>query len=890
MSHQEPSDADLDAQLEATHSDVLSPSQGFTGMPPPASQQPAASGKFDATAPSARTDNPLFAEASASSDDELPPTPTQEEKNPVRGGPPHSMGPTGSRGPSPSVSSSGPASVPRLQLSGIHNKGQGKGSSQGKSGGSPEASLPPPAPPAHAEGAKGESDEINVQSTEKLDDGEAERKVEAARRAQEEAVEAVTAAKEEAARIMAEAHAASEHMRNQQLQVEEEAARKRAAEEEVAKSEAAAEADRIKKEADEEAAKMRQETQKEIEREAVERRAEEKAALAEKQREEEERAAEERRVKEEEDDKAKIAQREEVARQKELDQIKAREEAEAKVEDDARKAKLKADADVKRTADEEAARKKATQEAAEAKKKAEADELEARKSASAAAETGEMEAGKKRLNEEQERASARELTTLQNDDQAKLADKMPPMPLPGIGMGGGKGKGGKGLPGGKGMPGGKGGKGKGKGGLGALRVPQGPPSKTKGVFWNTLSHHAAAESVWGSMEDVSQDYDVDDIEKQFAKKKSAPKKSEDQLAEDAKRKAKEKTSMIDSNRSRNIEIMLSTMKLTHEDIASALASYDKNHFFSASQITSLQKYIPTEADKEKLLGFAGEDGRLSKADRFMRALSAIPRMAEKLEAMSFRNAFEAEMGGLKKLVHVVTQASNQIKSSKKLTKVLEYILALGNHLNKGTARGQATGFKLDGLLKFTETKGVDQSTTLLHYLCSTVSTKSPDLLTFPEDLVTVKQAAKMTFNIITSNLQELQAGTKRLELEATHAEAGTGIGDFAVEARAHVSQIEADVVTMNHGVAEVSQYFGEAGRGGEPEEPFRIMDQFIDSFVKARSDVEKAKQLKDDKAKRLAARQAQKKGVVEKSGGPTKRGPMSPKSRSPLDARSPSKA
>ena len=86
---------------------------------------------------------------------------------------------------------------------------------------------------------------------------------------------------------------------------------------------------------------------------------------------------------------------------------------------------------------------------------------------------------------------------------------------------------------------------------------------------------------------------------------------------------------------------------------------------------------------------------------------------------------------------------------------------------------------------------------------------------------------------------------------------------------------------MNQGVAEVAAYFGEAGRGGDAEEPFKIMDQFIDSFVKARSDVEKAKQLKDDKAKRLAARQAQKKGVVERSGGPTKRGPLSPKSRSP---------
>ena len=151
--------------------------------------------------------------------------------------------------------------------------------------------------------------------------------------------------------------------------------------------------------------------------------------------------------------------------------------------------------------------------------------------------------------------------------------------------------------------------------------------------------------------------------------------------------------------------------------------------------------------------------------------------------------------------------------------MLEYILALGNHLNKGTARGQATGFKLDGLLKFTETKGVDQSTTLLHYLCSTVSTKSPDLLTFPEenktrvpagtflglfrprepnhtvpfsqDLNQVKQAAKMTFSIITANLQELQAGVTKLEAEAQHAEPDTGMAEFAIEARANVVELQA---------------------------------------------------------------------------------------------------
>ena len=75
----------------------------------------------------------------------------------------------------------------------------------------------------------------------------------------------------------------------------------------------------------------------------------------------------------------------------------------------------------------------------------------------------------------------------------------------------------------------------------------------------------------------------------------------------------------------------------------------------------------------------------------------------------------------------------QILESATLTGVLEYMLALGNTLNKGTARSQASGFKLEGLLKFVETKGADGTTTLLQYLIATLYAKSPVLLKFPEE-------------------------------------------------------------------------------------------------------------------------------------------------------------
>lgn len=452
---------------------------------------------------------------------------------------------------------------------------------------------------------------------------------------------------------------------------------------------------------------------------------------------------------------------------------------------------------------------------------------------------------------------------------------MPPMPLP-PGLGGlgvlGKGKGkGKGLDdgkGGKAMGGlkGKGGKGK---GLAKLRVPQGPPSKTKGVFWNTLSDQAAAYSVWGQVDasDASGDFDVDDIEKQFAKKKSAKPKNSEEVAKSAR---KEKVSIIDANRSRNIEIMLSTIKLTNADIQGALVSYDKNNFFTQSQIQSLSKYIPTDADKKKLQAYDGEDSKLGKADLFMREIASVPRLLQRLQVLSVKTSFEPDAANLRKLIGVVSNASNQIKSSKKLAKVLEYILALGNHLNKGTNRGQATGFKLDGLIKFTETKGVDQSTTLLHYLCSTVSTKSPELLTFPEDLAQVKQASKMTFGLMTSQYQDLIKAAEQLETEVPYAPPDAGIAEVAVKARDTVTEIGSSIEQMNAWIVDVAQYFGESGHSGEPEAAFQIMDQFVESFLKARSDVEKAKQLKEERAKRAAAREKQKKEKPKKEELPDK--------------------
>jgi hypothetical protein len=76
----------------------------------------------------------------------------------------------------------------------------------------------------------------------------------------------------------------------------------------------------------------------------------------------------------------------------------------------------------------------------------------------------------------------------------------------------------------------------------------------------------------------------------------------------------------------------------------------------------------------------------------------------------------AQAGEIESALESVENAARGIKCSKRLGIVMATVLALGNHLNGGTARGGAYGFKLNTLTKLINTKTTDNKMNLLHYL------------------------------------------------------------------------------------------------------------------------------------------------------------------------------
>lgn len=70
----------------------------------------------------------------------------------------------------------------------------------------------------------------------------------------------------------------------------------------------------------------------------------------------------------------------------------------------------------------------------------------------------------------------------------------------------------------------------------------------------------------------------------------------------------------------------------------------------------------------------------------------------------------------------VLEGSKEVARSKKLKKLLEIILALGNYMNRGQ-RGNAVGFRISSLNRLSDTKSSTKNTTLLHYLVDTLELK-----------------------------------------------------------------------------------------------------------------------------------------------------------------------
>ncbi|RMZ53572.1 hypothetical protein APUTEX25_003394 [Auxenochlorella protothecoides] len=184
-------------------------------------------------------------------------------------------------------------------------------------------------------------------------------------------------------------------------------------------------------------------------------------------------------------------------------------------------------------------------------------------------------------------------------------------------------------------------------------------------------------------------------------------------------------------RANNVSIMLTQFSTFpgFESIRTALLT--GSGALGLDHLSLLMQIVPSDDEAKALRAYPGPAEELSPPEKFMLVMSDVPRVIAKARsagflmcsavivghagaactvgALMFRLQFRSLCEDAAAGMAAVRLATEQLRASRRLRKVLAAVLAAGNALNSGTARGGAAALKLESLLKLADVKASEGS-------------------------------------------------------------------------------------------------------------------------------------------------------------------------------------
>ncbi|KDR14722.1 Disheveled-associated activator of morphogenesis 2 [Zootermopsis nevadensis] len=407
-------------------------------------------------------------------------------------------------------------------------------------------------------------------------------------------------------------------------------------------------------------------------------------------------------------------------------------------------------------------------------------------------------------------------------------------------------------------------------------VPQ-PSNPLKSFNWSKLPDAKVTGTIWSELDDTKlyTAMELENIDKLFcAYQKNGV--ANDGSIEDLRQIGKHRTkilSVIDGRRAQNCTILLSKLKMSDEDISKAILSMDSKDQLPIDMVEQLLKFTPSVEEAALLEEHSEEIDSLARADRFLYEISKIPHYEQRLRSLHYKKRFSVWIGEVQPRIKSVMEASREVARSRRLRRLLEFVLALGNYMNRG-ARGNASGFRLTSLNRLADTKSsAAKGTTLLHYLVEILEKKFKDTLKLEEDIPHVREAAKVNMGELEKDMGVLRNGLKEVEREIEfHRSQPVALGDrflpvmkeFLSSATCRFSELEDLFQDMKTRFDRAVRLFGEDNSTIQPDDFYGIFDAFLTAFNEARQDNENMRRRREEEEKRAAQEAELKKRTMER--------------------------
>eukprot|EP00026_Physarum_polycephalum_P002187 Phypoly_transcript_02192.p1 GENE.Phypoly_transcript_02192~~Phypoly_transcript_02192.p1 ORF type:complete len:950 (+),score=214.97 Phypoly_transcript_02192:198-2852(+) len=395
-----------------------------------------------------------------------------------------------------------------------------------------------------------------------------------------------------------------------------------------------------------------------------------------------------------------------------------------------------------------------------------------------------------------------------------------------------------------------------------------PTIKMKGFQWTKLRTRQIQNTMWVKVkyDKYQSQLPYEEIETLFGAKVIEEKPKDTG--------AKKNVSVLDPRRAQNVGILLTKFKCSNDELRNAILTMNES-VLDLETMNQLIKYVPTTDEITAIRTFIEaqnqkpeeERSTLGKPEEFFISLNSINKVAERMKMLHFKLQFPDKLYGAKPDVRTAFNALKQLRESPKMFGMMEMILILGNFINDGTFRGNASGYKIDALVKMADTKSnktiAKSKFNLVHFLVQITESLRPDLLDFALEIEGVLKAATLSWATVTADLRELRAGITQMEKEISTIPNQGDEDRFAEVMESFVLVSSEELRDTENMVSEVDtefssmlKFFAAEDTKYQLEEFFAIFKTFTSLFENAKKDLDNERENAEKTAKRDADRKA----------------------------------
>ncbi|NXE53376.1 DIAP1 protein, partial [Casuarius casuarius] len=341
-----------------------------------------------------------------------------------------------------------------------------------------------------------------------------------------------------------------------------------------------------------------------------------------------------------------------------------------------------------------------------------------------------------------------------------------------------------------------------------------------------------------------------------------------------KKKVKE-LKVLDSKTAQNLSIFLGSFRMPYEEIKTVVLEVNEA-VLTESMVQNLIKQMPEPEQLKMLAELKDEYNDLAESEQFGVVISSVSRLRPRLNAILFKLQFNEQVENIKPEIVSVTAACEEVRKSESFSGLLEFILLVGNFMNAGSRNAGAFGFNISFLCKLRDTKSSDQKLTLLHFVAEQCEQSYPKLLTFPDELIHVEKASRVSAENLQKNLDMMKKQISDVERDIENFPAATDEKDkfvekmtisfcfFIKDAKEQYDKLRMMHSNMENLFKELGQYFLFDPKKTSIEDFFMDLNNFRNMFLQAVKENQKRRETEEKMRRAKLAKEKAEKERLEK--------------------------